>query len=124
VDKGALRLNVRGLRRYIFAAALTLAFAAGMALAIDAGDDRAAPGEERSYRAVPAPAQTGTFVFVYTSRVDGLAPSVWTGDNVRVNFGHSPLQRVPTFPSLPVGTNGTANATATQNLIRLRIGTQ
>lgn len=71
--------------------------------------DRTQPTDTRS-----------NFVLIYTSRVEGLAPTVWTGDNVRVNYGHSPLQRAPMLPSLPLDTNRPTHDVATQRMIRLR----
>lgn len=70
-------------------------------------------------RTTPA-AGNGSFTIIYTSRVEGLAPTVWTGDNVRVNYGHSPLQRAPMLPSLPLDTNRPPHTAATQQMIRLK----
>ena len=42
---------------------------------------------------------------VFTSAPPDTFPSTWTGANVRIDFGHTPLQRAPIINQPPVATN-------------------
>ena len=42
---------------------------------------------------------------VFTSAPPETFPSTWTGANVRIDFGHTPLQRAPTLIQPPAVTN-------------------